>query len=72
MCRLSSIGFNDSYWSNINQQAGSKTIRGMLREPEDYFDYIDLSELSSFSPENVVASREHGVLNVNLEFVPKI
>lgn len=42
------------------------TIRGSLREPEDFFDYIDLAKINSLAPEKVVASREYKELNFDL------
>ncbi|WP_202709006.1 hypothetical protein [Sporosalibacterium faouarense] len=56
-----------SYNELIKMNRTVKTIRGKLREPHDFLDYIDLASIDSLSPEKVVASRQYSKLNFNLD-----
>ncbi len=52
-----------SYSEQIRLNRTINTVRHELKEPEDYFDYIDLCIDSSISSEIVVASRQFGKIN---------
>lgn len=52
-----------SYNEQIRLNRKIKTVRHNLREPNDYFDYVDLCLDSSISSEIVVASRQYGKID---------
>lgn len=57
-----------SYKELVKLNRVVKTERFVLREPEDFLDYVDLCDKNSMSSEIVVASRQFGKIKDDLDF----